>query len=463
MRLQQIRDFLWPVAPERDEGFHTEIERLGRRGLRVIGWIEIVMPVVGVAAHLAVVGGDRWFPCPFWPTLFSMVLGFATLKSADMVWANGHSRLVALASGVLSVILQTWSELDMVANGGLSITTGGIGILIVMLVGLAVLPLKPQQMFALGGVSWVVYVAATTHWVDQGWFSASAVNQWQVSSVPVMVGLCAVLSGVNYFRIHSTHASHKRALEASEELRHAESRTLIAESAASMGKLAAAVSHELNSPLGAMQSAAESLSLMAPKLQDADQTQRQRLAKLTEQLCGTVASSAERMAQIVARVQRVTNLDQAELQAVDVNQLLSDVTAMVRGQSAGEVRIETEFGSLPRVSCRPQPLSAVVSGLLQKASANAGDGGRVRVSTRRVNSSVEIAVRDSGPAIPPAELTRMFDPEFRVTSGRVTTGDWNLFSARRLVMELGGEIRAESHAADGTVFLVTLPLTALPT
>ena len=461
MKLREVQDFLLPTEAERDEGFHAEVERLGRRALRVIGWVEIVMPVIGIAAHVAFIQQITWFPCPFWPTVLSMLLGVATLKSADALWANGHSRLVALASGLFSVAIQTWSELDMVARGALPGTSGGIGILIVLLVGLALLPLKPWHMFALGGLSSVYYAGATSYAAAQGWFPESAVNTLQMSSLPVMLGMCTALSGVGYRRIHSTYTSHQRALQASDDLHRAESRTLIAESAALMGKLAAAVSHELNSPLGAMQSAAESLRLMGQRIEDADENERARLARLTHQLCATVTSSSERMAEIVGRVQRVTNLDRAELQAVDLNQLLVDLTAMVKAD--GQVRIETEFGALPRVSCRPQPLSAVVSGLLHKAAGNAGEGGRVKVSTRKVNSSVEIAVRDSGPAISPRELTKMFDPEFRVASGRVTTGDWNLFSARRLVMELGGEIRTENDTTGGTVFLVRLPLTALPT
>ena len=45
----EIRDFLWPQDAETDEGFRAEVDRVARRGLRVIAWIEIVMPLLGLS------------------------------------------------------------------------------------------------------------------------------------------------------------------------------------------------------------------------------------------------------------------------------------------------------------------------------------------------------------------------------------------------------------------------------
>ena len=174
-----------------------------------------------------------------------------------------------------------------------------------------------------------------------------------------------------------------------------------------------------------------------------------------------MSESSRRMTEIVTRMQRFTNLDRAEIHPVDLNQLLSDVAALEEAHHGGRVKIRVEFGNLPLIPCRPQPLSAIFSGLVHKAAANAGTGGEVEIRTIYNDPEVMVAVRDSGARHTPQELSRMFDPAFRVSSGRVTTGDWNLFSSRRLLEQEGGSIRAESNHG-GTEFLVTIPCLAGP-
>ena len=330
------------------------------------------------------------------------------------------------------------------------------------MVGIAILPAIPWQIFALGVSASLVYVASLQLAAGRGWLPAGGVNEEELASLPLIILLCTALAAVSYQRLQSTYVSHQRSLHAMEELRQAESRTLIAENAASMGRLAAAVSHELNSPLGAMRSAVGSLQMMAPRFLKAEGEERRRLSVLMEKLCRNAGDSSARMEEIVDRMQRVTNLDRAEVQSMDVSQLLSDVAALVEARTRGQVKIETDLDPLPQTLCRPQLLSAVFSGLFNRAVAGAGSGGRIRLAARCAGSTVEISLADNGPVIPSERLARLFDPEFHVSEGRVTTGNWSLFSARRLVLEQGGDIRVESRPGAGTTFVVTLPVLAEP-
>ena len=259
--LSEIRDFLWPEQAERDQGFQAEIERLGRRGLRVIGAVQIVMPVLGTLFHF-VIAQKPWLAFNPGPVVLSIALGMVTRWSADTLWGSRQARIVAMCSGLGSMALETWSELHLISIGLRQQTSGGVGVLVVLLVGLAVLPIKPWHTCVLGAGCSAVYLQWTAYAVRHGWIAESALNDLEFVSLPLMVLLCTALAGVSYQRIHSTYLSHQRALNAAEELRHSESRNLIAENAASMGRLAAAVSHELNSPLGAIRSAAETMLLL---------------------------------------------------------------------------------------------------------------------------------------------------------------------------------------------------------
>lgn len=455
MTLHQIREYLIPLEPERDERFRAEIERLGRRALRIIGLIEIFMPVTGAAIYY--VFFNRPYGFHGLSVVFAVLLGIATYASAGTGWGSRYARLAALVSGILSSTVAIWSVMHLVSEGVASTVTGGTNILIVLLVGVAILPMKPWHALALGGASFLVYVYSVRAALRIGWVGQENVIQEEMVGLPLMVLLCVALAGASYQRLYESHRSHQLALQASGELRRAERRTLIAESAASMGRLAAAVSHELNSPVGAVRSAAGSLSLMLPRFLAAAGDERRRLAGLMEQVAGAIAESANRMEETVARMQRFVNLDRAEVQSVNLNQLVDDVLAFVRARAPGQVSFQTDAGELAPFPCRPQHVSAVLSSLLHHAAERAGEGGEAGVRTRRAGPCVEIAVWDSGPVLSPLDVSRLFDPEFREHHGRVTTGDWNLFTARRLARENGGDILVSSKPGKRTTFVVSLP------
>ena len=396
--------------------------------------------------------------------LASVVLGIGTYWSAGIYWAGQHSVGIALLSGFFSAAIMTWNQIYLVSIGLTPRVIGSNGgVLIVLLVAIAILPALPWHILSLGVCSSLFYIGSMMLAVSNKWIPPSSIIKEEQIYLPVVIILCTILSALNYWRMRSAYLSHQEALRAAEDLRKAESRTLIAESAASMGQLAAAVSHELNSPLGAMKSAVESLKLIPRRLLNAEASECQRYSELMERLCGNVSSSAARMEEIIGRMQRFTNLDQADIQSVNMNQLLSDVTALVEARLGQEIKIETDLHLSQLVPCRPQLLSVVFSGLLDKAIENAGDGGRVYLAAKHSGSTVQVSVTDSGPEIPRDKLVRMFDPDFHISKGRVTTGNWSLFSARRLMMERGGDIRVENQPGKGTAFVVILPILTEPT
>jgi Signal transduction histidine kinase len=68
-----------------------------------------------------------------------------------------------------------------------------------------------------------------------------------------------------------------------------------------------------------------------------------------------------------------------------------------------------------------------------------------------------VEVTDNGSGLPPEALENIFDPGFRVTGDRVSTGNWGMFSSRQIVREHGGEISIVSTAGSGTRVKMSLP------
>jgi signal transduction histidine kinase/pSer/pThr/pTyr-binding forkhead associated (FHA) protein len=247
-------------------------------------------------------------------------------------------------------------------------------------------------------------------------------------------------------------------LLAAEALRRAEAQVLLSEYAASIGRFAAALSHEFNSPLGALRTALHSSGRLAEKKRLAPPEKQAELESIDAELRRTAFEAADRLNQIVLRMQRITNLDRDEMRSIDLNALLRDVTDLLRSGTQTQVLIMLELQPLPQLLVRPQQMSAVFSNLLQNAIDASGDAQTVKISTLRSATSVEITFQDDGRGMSADELAHLFDLSFKVKSGRVSTGNWGLFSSRQIVREHGGDIEIQSAPGQGTVVRITLPI-----
>jgi len=457
MSLSQIWDYLLPGSAEQDEGFREEIRKLSHRGLYVIAGVQLGVALMEAAVRLTVLS-ERWSTLSWvWETVLLAILGGITLAVAEQEWSYRHSRLIGVLGGALCAAILIWGTLLQEASApGAEHTIPG-KLAIVMLVGLAALPMLPMQALAMGlsfGISYLLLVAVA-------WQLKMAPSLYLEPTHLVFISMLALLSAaltaLVYAQRHKTYLAHREAVKASEDLCQVQSRVLLAENAAALGRLAAALSHEFNSPIGSLLSGLDTLTGLAAKLRSADAEERQRLLELQTDLCRSISGSAKRLKQIVGRIQRFTNLEGAEIQPADLNQLLNDTAALLQPKIRDNIELELRLEPLPPVLCRPEQMSAVFSSLLSNAIRAVSGAGRIEVSTVRAQDQVRVQIRDNGRGMTPEELAAVFYPGFKVQAGRVATGNWSLFSSRQIIHEHGGEIRIESVEGRGTSVNVLLP------
>lgn len=445
------------VSPTHKESFRQEMDRLSRHSLRVIGIVEVVFPIAMALVQSAVMRVEPWEQATrHGVTAAIVVLGLATSGVARVEWGRNHARLVAGLSG--------WVAGGILIAGSLGLAGRFPGreyyipaqVAAVLLVGVVLIPFQPLQTLALGWGLHGWYLGLSVVVARWGVFSGGDMDAAHHVFVFMLTLLSTALTAVVWRQREASWEAHQEALRVLQDLRHAQARALLSENAAALGRLAAALCHELNSPLGALTSAVDTLFILSDKQVGAGEKERVKLGALRQALQRTVSDSAGRLRDIVTRVLRLTELERDEVRPANLNDVLEEVRNVLEPPERD--RVELHLEPLPPLVCRPQQLTAVFSNLLRNAVQAVEGPGGVMVRSRTAAGAIEVRVKDNGPGLGPEELERIFDPGFRVAGTRIGTGDWSLFASRQVIQDHRGEIRVESAPGRGTVVTVKLPL-----
>jgi signal transduction histidine kinase len=446
---RQIQAYLFPGGAERDEGFRQEVFRLSRIALLVIGGIQIGVSMFMLLARFVVSPESSTLAFRLRQAAVIIALGIVNVALSRLRTIQPYARLIAAVSGLLTATVLLWASLLIVSQ-----TTNPDDfipgqITLVMLVAITTVPLRPVHTFALGSAIGVIYVISTAI-AQRVWHAGTGPDDNYILFIVMLTLLCTAITAVVYQQRRANY-----------ELRESQARMLIAENASSMAQLAAALSHEMNNPMGALLSGVDTLLLLTSKQATCSQQEQARLVLLQADIRRSIQQSAERLKALVNRIQRFTNLDQAEVQSANVNELLADVAALLQPQLSKTVKIQLDLKPVPPVVCRPQQMSAVFNNLVTNAvrALNNGDG-LVTITTRPQEQAVEVEIRDNGRGLDPKELSGIFDPGFRVSGSRMAAANWGMFTSRQIIREHGGDIRIASGAGAGTVVTVSLPAAA---
>lgn len=453
-----VRAFLFPRYEAEHPEFRAEVERLAVLGLRVIGTICVGAPVFAYLLSALLLSA---FP----DTAIVLVdasqvsVGAVCLFLSFQRWMPPYARGLGIFIGALVATLQTAgillaSEFHETVLHARPEQHLPIVLSFVLPVGIVALPMKPSHTFGLGAGILSVFFLGTL--AARAGVGSTGEELFPVVQSVMLVTIFTLLTAVLYRQRAEAFLARRRAEESFQELSQAQASLLIEKNAASQSRFAATLSHELNTPLGALASAFETLQKLLERF-DERLEQDPRRKQVLDDAMSSSHRSFERVNQIAERMRHLTNLDKAELQRVDLNTLCRDVLAFLAPELGG-VEVELEMSSVPELECRPQQIGAVLSNLLRNAAAAVDHGGRIVVSSENVGSEVWIKVRDNGRGIAPEELETLFEPAFRVDGGRVATANWGLFVSRSIVTEHGGQLHIDSQPGAGATATMRLPV-----
>ncbi|WP_332877328.1 ATP-binding protein [Massilia sp. S19_KUP03_FR1] len=264
------------------------------------------------------------------------------------------------------------------------------------------------------------------------------------------------------------------------ELRSAHEQLLQSEKMASIGQLAAGIAHEINNPVGFVNSNMGSLKSYVETLLDvidryeheaapypplaahiAAVREQVDLAFLKSDVVDLVAESMDglkRVKDIVQALKDFSHVGEAVWQVADLHVGLDSTLNIVANEIKYKARVEKHYGDIPPITCLSSQLNQVFMNLLVNAAqALTGDG----VITLRTGGSggwVWVEVGDNGSGIPPELMKRIFEPFFTTKPVGSGTG-LGLSLSYGIVSRHGGRIDVASEPGVGTRFTVHLPVT----
>jgi signal transduction histidine kinase len=270
---------------------------------------------------------------------------------------------------------------------------------------------------------------------------------------------------VGYKRFLDFHELERR----NRELQETQLQLIQSEKLASLGQLVAGVAHELNTPMGAINSNAQVAESALHKIREAldagplsAPSARKQFADMVanlEELNAVNRVACRRIIRIVDSLRSFARLDEAEWKRADLKDGLEDTLSIVQHELGDRIHVVKSYGELPEVPCYPKQLNQAFISLLMNAVQAIDGEGEVHIETSRTSDHAVIKISDTGRGIPSEQLGRIFDPGFTTRGVGVGTG-LGLSICYRIIENHRGKMEVESEVGKGSTFTVEIPLHA---
>jgi len=256
---------------------------------------------------------------------------------------------------------------------------------------------------------------------------------------------------------------------AEEELVSTQRKLAEAHKMASLGRLAAGIVHEINTPIGSILSNNETIRRSLDSLRKLLSTacdQKQPPPPRTLAVLETLASltdidkiACERILAIIRGLKTFARVNESDLQKVNIHEVLLNTIKLTNCVFRRRVTIVTEFDeNLPEVECYPGLLNQVFLNLVVNASQAISGEGTITINTSSEGEMAHIAITDTGCGIPEEVRPRIFSAGFTTKPLGEGTG-LGLTITREIVEDThGGKISFDTETGVGTTFHVRIPI-----
>ncbi len=271
-------------------------------------------------------------------------------------------------------------------------------------------------------------------------------------------------------------------------LKQAQTQLVESEKMASLGQLTAGIAHEINNPINFVTSNVTPLRRDVDMLLDAVRTieevglseatlaeKQQRIEAYKEELdfdylkieinhlLKGIHEGATRTAEIVKGLRIFSRVDEDDLKRADINEGIESTLVIANNLLENRIEIVRDFEQLPLIECYPGKLNQVFLNIISNAvhaiNKRHGEhaGGEVTITTRVVDESVTVSIRDNGTGMDEKTQHKIFEPFFTTKEVGEGTG-LGMSITYNTIRKHNGQIAIRSEVGVGTEFLLTLPI-----
>ena len=222
-----------------------------------------------------------------------------------------------------------------------------------------------------------------------------------------------------------------------------------------MGELTASLAHEVNQPIAAASTNANTclrwLAADTPNLEEA------RAAAMR------IVKDGKRAAEIISRTRQLFKKDSSQRELVDVNEIIQEMTVLLRGETTRfNILVATDLAADPpkvmadRVQVQQVLMNLMINGIEAMKDEDGPRELAIR-SQRAENEQLLVSVSDTGIGLPPQQANQIFNAFFTTKPHGTGMG---LRISRSIVESHGGRLWAENNSPRGASFCFSLPTKA---
>jgi len=239
----------------------------------------------------------------------------------------------------------------------------------------------------------------------------------------------------------------KRVEERTRELKEMQSHLIQSEKLASLGKLAAAIAHEINNPLTSI---LINTHLMLEKTEK-NNTFYENLS--------LIADETSRCSGIVKGLLEFSRQNPPQMSYADINEITEHTIKILENQVAFQnIKIIKKLSAdLPQIKLDKDKIKQIIWNFMINASEVMPEGGVLIITSQLSEDKkyIQISFEDNGVGIPKENINKIFDPFFTTKSGGTGLG---LAVSYGIIQQHQGKIEVKSDPGYGSVFTVYLPV-----
>ncbi|MBI4620667.1 MAG: PAS domain S-box protein [Desulfobacterales bacterium] len=274
--------------------------------------------------------------------------------------------------------------------------------------------------------------------------------------------------------------------EKNRELKETHSQLLQQEKMASIGQLAAGLAHEINNPigfvnsnLGTMREYIEDVVSLIRKYEESrdlfEGSKDQKISSFYnevedlrkkigidfiladfEKVIWESLDGTDRVAKIVKNLKDFSHVDEAELKYANINKGLESTLNIVWNELKYKATVTKDYGDIPELNCYPQQLNQVFMNILVNAAQAIEEKGEINIKTYESNGNICVQISDTGQGISEENIPKLFDPFFTTKEVGKGTG-LGLSIAYGIIKKHSGRIYVKSKVEEGSTFSIELP------